>query len=119
MGSEIIANDILESFANPRFGDGIQVAFTQNGVNDPCILVAQLRRNYCAKLDQEQRIGSTRLLRPEADRGNIRDILPVDRSLSMERRRVEFAMRIGSGKSWSEASTGLIVLGGWGGEDML
>ena len=44
LGSEIITNDILEPFANALFGDGIQVASTQNGVNDPRILVAQLRR---------------------------------------------------------------------------
>lgn len=76
--SEIIADGILKAFANSLLGDRIQVAFTQNGVNDPRILVAQLGRNYCARSERNEYIVGDRSLKPEAGRGNIRDILPVD-----------------------------------------
>jgi hypothetical protein len=94
--SEIIADGILEPFANPLLGDGIQVAFAQNGVNDLRVLVAQLGRYYCARSEKDEQIGESRSLKPEADRGNIRDMLPVDRSISsVEWRRVLIEMRIG------------------------
>jgi hypothetical protein len=38
--SEIIANDVLETLANPFLGDGIEITFGEDRVNDHGIFIA-------------------------------------------------------------------------------
>lgn len=48
--SEIIADGFLETFANPLFGDRIEIALGENRVNDAGILIACFSRDCRTKL---------------------------------------------------------------------
>ena len=75
--SKIIADHFLQSFADALFGDGVEITFPQNGVNDRYILVTGIWGDWRERNDvsRERRRRAGRSPATFRSGRNLRDIL--------------------------------------------